>query len=159
MTLNRIILLVVYIVQIYGPTCYLDITDRALRSRSISLSSSKRSFKMCSKIFELSHLFQRKRSLPRSGPINELVQHNKLITSPPVSADGSLMYERVMSRAELEARRSEAGAVPAALRRAYDDINGLDSQYRYPVLHTIPVQDLPMGNRSTSFTPSSNSDL
>lgn len=43
--------------------------------------------------------------------------------------DGSLMYERVVSRAELEARRSEAAA-PALKRRAYDDINGLDSQYR-----------------------------
>ncbi|CAH0728552.1 unnamed protein product, partial [Brenthis ino] len=57
---------------------------------------------------------------------------------PPKAPDGSLMYERVVSRAELEARRSEGAApAPAALpphalappalkRRAYDDINGLD---------------------------------
>ncbi|XP_037294050.1 metastasis-associated protein MTA3 [Manduca sexta] len=73
---------------------------------------------------------------------------------PPKAPDGSLLYERVLSRAELEARRAEAtpGALsltplaahaqhaphvphaphaphaPAAAlkRRAYDDINGLD---------------------------------
>ncbi|XP_049877852.1 metastasis-associated protein MTA3 [Pectinophora gossypiella] len=49
---------------------------------------------------------------------------------PPKAPDGSLVYERVVSRAELEARRAEpapAPAPPAPLkRRAYDDINGLD---------------------------------
>ncbi|XP_061721769.1 metastasis-associated protein MTA3 isoform X2 [Cydia pomonella] len=53
---------------------------------------------------------------------------------PPKAPDGSLMYERVLSRAEKEARRaSPAPAAPAPApppqplkRRAYDDINGLD---------------------------------
>lgn len=44
--------------------------------------------------------------------------------------DGSLMYERVLSRAEIEARRAEAAPAQPLKRRAYDDINGLDSQYR-----------------------------
>ncbi|XP_039757634.1 metastasis-associated protein MTA3 [Pararge aegeria] len=54
---------------------------------------------------------------------------------PPKAPDGSLMYERVLSRAEQEARRNEAAAQaappapPALKRRAYDDVNGLDSQY------------------------------
>ncbi|XP_047994284.1 metastasis-associated protein MTA3 [Leguminivora glycinivorella] len=56
---------------------------------------------------------------------------------PPKAPDGSLMYERVLSRAEKEARRaSPAPAAPAPApppqpqplkRRAYDDINGLDT--------------------------------
>ncbi|XP_059053236.1 metastasis-associated protein MTA3 [Achroia grisella] len=49
---------------------------------------------------------------------------------PPKAPDGSLMYERVVSRGELEARRAETAPAPAAApplkRRAYDDINGLD---------------------------------
>ncbi|XP_068619119.1 metastasis-associated protein MTA3 [Battus philenor] len=47
---------------------------------------------------------------------------------PPKAPDGSLMYERVASRAELEARRNEPvpAAAPPLKRRAYDDINGLD---------------------------------
>ncbi|GBP89377.1 Metastasis-associated protein MTA1 [Eumeta japonica] len=64
---------------------------------------------------------------------------------PPKAPDGSLMYERVLNRAELEARRAAGGAhspaappapvvsapvpppPPVALkRRAYDDVNGLD---------------------------------
>lgn len=40
------------------------------------------------------------------------------------------MYERVLSRAEIEARRAEAAPAQPLKRRAYDDINGLDSQYR-----------------------------
>lgn len=48
-------------------------------------------------------------------------------------ADGSLIYERILSRAEQEARRAEAAPAPQTApplkRRAYDDINGLDSQY------------------------------
>lgn len=43
--------------------------------------------------------------------------------------DGSLMYERVLSRAELEARRAEPAPAQPLKRRAYDDLNGLDSQY------------------------------
>lgn len=41
------------------------------------------------------------------------------------------MYERVLSRAEIEARRAEREPAPVQplKRRAYDDINGLDSQY------------------------------
>ncbi|PZC77840.1 hypothetical protein B5X24_HaOG202951 [Helicoverpa armigera] len=39
---------------------------------------------------------------------------------------GSLMYERVLSRAEIEARRAEAAPAQPLKRRAYDDINGLD---------------------------------
>ncbi|KAJ0173527.1 hypothetical protein K1T71_010676 [Dendrolimus kikuchii] len=46
---------------------------------------------------------------------------------PPKAPDGSLMYERVLSRAELEARRAEAAPAPSLKRRAYDDINGLDN--------------------------------
>ncbi|XP_022817982.1 metastasis-associated protein MTA3 [Spodoptera litura] len=42
-------------------------------------------------------------------------------------ADGSLMYERVLSRAEIEARRAEAAPAQPLKRRAYDDINGLDT--------------------------------
>ncbi|CAB3248895.1 unnamed protein product [Arctia plantaginis] len=45
---------------------------------------------------------------------------------PPKAPDGSLMYERVLSRAELEARRAEAAPVQPLKRRAYDDLNGLD---------------------------------
>ncbi|KAI5635881.1 MTA r1 domain-containing protein [Phthorimaea operculella] len=48
---------------------------------------------------------------------------------PPKAADGSLMYERVQSRAEIEAARLAAANPPPAnalKRRAYDDINGLD---------------------------------
>ncbi|CAK1550441.1 unnamed protein product [Leptosia nina] len=49
---------------------------------------------------------------------------------PPKAPDGSLMYERVLSRAEIEARRGEtptlAPVTQALKRRAYDDINGLD---------------------------------
>ncbi|XP_013170486.1 PREDICTED: metastasis-associated protein MTA3, partial [Papilio xuthus] len=51
---------------------------------------------------------------------------------PPKAPDGSLMYERVASRAELEARRNEPAPAPVLTpapplkRRAYDDINGLD---------------------------------
>ncbi|CAH2045084.1 unnamed protein product, partial [Iphiclides podalirius] len=45
---------------------------------------------------------------------------------PPKAPDGSLMYERVMTRAELEARRNEPAPAPPLKRRAYDDINGLD---------------------------------
>lgn len=57
------------------------------------------------------------------------------IISRRCGSDGSLIYERVASRAELEARRAEAAApapapAPPLKRRAYDDINGLDSQYR-----------------------------
>lgn len=45
---------------------------------------------------------------------------------PPKAPDGSLMYERVLSRAEIEARRAEAAPAQPLKRRAYDDINGLD---------------------------------
>ncbi|XP_075983283.1 metastasis associated 1-like [Anticarsia gemmatalis] len=45
---------------------------------------------------------------------------------PPKAPDGSLMYERVMSRAELEARRAEPAPPQPLKRRAYDDLNGLD---------------------------------
>ncbi|XP_028031374.1 metastasis-associated protein MTA3 isoform X1 [Bombyx mandarina] len=44
---------------------------------------------------------------------------------PPKAPDGSLLYERVLSRGELEARRAEPA--PPLKRRAYDDINGLDT--------------------------------
>lgn len=48
-----------------------------------------------------------------------------------LSSDGSLMYERVLSRAEMEARRGDTPTLPQPpqplKRRAYDDINGLDS--------------------------------
>lgn len=44
------------------------------------------------------------------------------------------MYERVLSRAELEARRAEAAPVQPLKRRAYDDLNGLDSQYTFVML-------------------------
>ncbi|XP_026494331.1 metastasis-associated protein MTA3 [Vanessa tameamea] len=63
------------------------------------------------------------------------VPNHVAFPKPPKAPDGSLMYERVLSRAELEARRNEANAPPATLaphappalkRRAYDDINGLD---------------------------------
>lgn len=45
---------------------------------------------------------------------------------PPKAPDGSLMYERVLSRAELEARRAEPAPAQPLKRRAYDDLNGLD---------------------------------
>ncbi|KAI8424869.1 hypothetical protein MSG28_006790 [Choristoneura fumiferana] len=53
---------------------------------------------------------------------------------PPKAPDGSLLYERVLSRAEKEAQRATPAPVapppappPQPLkRRAYDDINGLD---------------------------------
>ncbi|XP_041969169.1 metastasis-associated protein MTA3 [Aricia agestis] len=52
---------------------------------------------------------------------------------PPKAPDGSLMYERVLSRAEIEARRAAEAAPPppppSLKRRAYDDINGLDMNY------------------------------
>ncbi|XP_072929743.1 metastasis-associated protein MTA3 isoform X2 [Epargyreus clarus] len=58
------------------------------------------------------------------------VPNHVAFPKPPKAPDGSLLYERVASRAELEARRSSpAPAPPAAAplkRRAYDDINGLD---------------------------------
>ncbi|XP_034834196.2 metastasis-associated protein MTA3 isoform X1 [Maniola hyperantus] len=74
---------------------------------------------------------------------------------PPKAPDGSLIYERVLSRAEQEARRAEAAAPPAPLaphaapalkRRAYDDINGLDRgataapPAKRPNKHPAPMQ-------------------
>lgn len=70
-----------------------------------------------------------------------------LMMSDPIRLDrvpdGSLLYERVLNRAELEARRNSAAASPApvatpliaphvaplpAPKRRYDDLNGLDGQ-------------------------------
>ncbi|CAG4988239.1 unnamed protein product [Parnassius apollo] len=52
--------------------------------------------------------------------------HHVAFPKPPKAPDGSLMYERVASRAEIEARRNEPVPAPPLKRRAYDDINGLD---------------------------------
>ncbi|XP_038206906.1 metastasis-associated protein MTA1-like [Zerene cesonia] len=70
---------------------------------------------------------------------------------PPKAPDGSLMYERVVSRAELEAARAAAAPAPAAplalKRRAFDDINGLDTTggaavppAKRPNKHPAPMQ-------------------
>ncbi|CAG4957309.1 unnamed protein product [Colias eurytheme] len=68
---------------------------------------------------------------------------------PPKAPDGSLMYERVVSRAELEAARAAAAPAPAAplalKRRAFDDINGLDRgaavpPAKRPNKHPAPMQ-------------------
>ncbi|XP_047512200.1 metastasis-associated protein MTA3 isoform X1 [Pieris napi] len=59
-------------------------------------------------------------------PLPEHVAYPK----PPKAPDGSLMYERVLSRAEIEARRGDTPTLPLPQplkRRAYDDINGLDT--------------------------------
>ncbi|XP_050664132.1 metastasis-associated protein MTA3 [Leptidea sinapis] len=66
---------------------------------------------------------------------------------PPRAPDGSLMYERVLSRAELEARREPAvlplAPAPVALkRRAYEDINGLDRNVSGAVSVGVGAGDL-----------------
>lgn len=59
-----------------------------------------------------------------------MLKREQIIDVFEFDTDGSLIYERVASRAELEARRIEAATpAPPLKRRAYDDINGLDSQY------------------------------
>ncbi|XP_048486099.1 metastasis-associated protein MTA3 isoform X4 [Plutella xylostella] len=52
---------------------------------------------------------------------------------PPKAPDGSLMYERVLNRSEIEARAAAAAAAAAPpapaqpLKRRYDELNGLDN--------------------------------
>lgn len=82
---------------------------------------------------------------------------------PPKAPDGSLLYERVLSRSEQEALRRTASPTPAAvpalpaahtpvvatatapqhnLKRRYDDLNGLDSRppAKRPNKHPAPMQ-------------------
>lgn len=47
---------------------------------------------------------------------------------PPKAPDGSLMYERIPNKSDLEKVPITTGS-PSLKRRPYDEVNGIDSKY------------------------------
>jgi metastasis-associated protein MTA len=48
---------------------------------------------------------------------------------PPKAADGSLLYERIPNKVELIEKLPVNATSPSLKRRAYDEVNGIDSKY------------------------------
>lgn len=91
-------------------------------------------------------------------PQPEVVAYPK----PPKAADGSLIYERIPNKGELEANKAAALALtitpspavttPAVKRRHSEDVNGIVENSKFPV-------NVPMSQRSNNNSPFSTATL
>lgn len=68
-------------------------------------------------------------------PKDKLPQPDKVaFPKPPKAADGSLMYERIPNKCDVEKPPANATSPVSLKRRHYDDVNGVVDSSKYRLL-------------------------